>query len=99
MTKNQLKNRLLRVNGLKLLDPWGVTGDVWAWDANSVWLFYPGLPLPFERSLKECADAANGSLRTDLEQQFVKCIKLGTGISMTFHYDETRVGTGSKALL
>lgn len=89
MTENGLKNRLMRVNALRLTDPWGVEGVVCQFDlqARTVWLRYEGLPVPFERSFDELVLAANGTLRDDPAEQFVKRLLADTGLVIEFHYE------------
>lgn len=93
MTKLELRNRIARVKGRKVLDPWGTWGEVWYLERDSVWLIYPGMIVPFERSLAECALAHGGILRKDPSQQWIKQFKTNWGISVTLNYEPIREKT------
>ncbi len=87
MTNAELRNKIVRVRGLKVLDPWGVLGRVHKLDGEHVWLFYDGLAVPFERLISECVDAANGQVRSDLDEQYVKRFVVEPGIDVAFEYE------------
>ncbi len=62
MTKMELKNRIVRVQGLRLTDPWGDVAFVRGLDpsGDSVWLIYDGVSVPFERSLDDMVNHTVG---------------------------------------
>lgn len=93
MTKNELKNRIVRVKGLVLKDPWGTRALVDRLVGDTVWLWYDGIEVPFQRTLDLMVDAANGLFLADRSDQFVKRLVFEAGVSMTFHYEPNWVQT------
>ncbi len=89
MTKAELKNRITRVKGLSLKDPWGDQAlvDRLDLDGDSVWLIYEGLNVPFERALDDMVLAANGHYRTDKSEQFNKLLLIEPGLVATFNFE------------
>lgn len=87
MTKNGLKHRISRVKGLTLLDPWGTRALVDRLDGESVWLWYDGINVPFERSLDALVLAANGQFELDKSDQFAKRVDFGGGLAVTLLFD------------
>lgn len=98
MTKNLLKNRIARVRGLKLVDPWGDTALVGWLDGDSVWLIYEGLAPAFERSLDSMVLAAQGFFFADRSDQFTKTMIGANGVTATLHFEPYWVSTGVPSL-
>ncbi len=87
MTKAILITRILRVKGLKIKDPWGIPALVDRLDGDTVWLWYDGIEVPFQRGLDECVWAENGNPLVDKASQFDKTMVDETGTVITLHYE------------
>lgn len=89
MTPREFATRLMRVKGLTLRDPWGTVCRFDRVDvaAKTVWVWYDGLPVPFERDFYALLDAQNGVFRADRDRQFVKVLEHGGGPVIEFEYE------------
>lgn len=55
-------------------------------ETQTVWVWYEGLPVPFEYGFFELLDAANGIYRTDTDRQWVKRLEPAHGPVIEFKY-------------
>lgn len=88
MTKTALVNRITRIKGLKLMDPWGTPCTVgWLAD-DAVWVYYDGLDgVPFARGLEAMLSAANGLFLADKSDQFDKTLVLPSGMTVVLSFE------------
>jgi hypothetical protein len=54
---------------------------------DEVWVYYPGLDIPFKRDLDQLVDAANGIFLADKSPQFEKRMILASGIEVVLQYE------------